>query len=179
MLAHVFLAEGFEEVEAVTIVDVLRRGGLTVKTVATGKSRIVTGAHQIPIQADLFLAEAQGAELLVLPGGMPGTKNLGECEPLKELILKHEDDGKRFAAICAAPSVLGQLGLLRGKKATCYPGFESMLEGAEVVQDAVVVDGQVVTSRGVGTALAFSLKLVELTMGGQKASELKKALLVE
>jgi len=179
MNAYVFLAEGFEEIEAVTIIDVLRRGGLAVKVVAVGHGRAVTGAHGITVTADILIAEAKEADLMILPGGMPGTTNLGASEHLKAIFTQHAATDKRYAAICAAPMVLGQWGLLKGKKATCYPGCESNLTGATVVNESVVIDGDCITSRGVGTALEFALKLVELTMGSQKSQQLKDDLLVK
>lgn len=175
----VFLAEGFEEIEGLTVVDILRRAGVEVQTVSIGADRTVTGSHRIPVQADVCMKDADfsGTELLVLPGGMPGTKHLGACKELTELLVRFAEEGKKTAAICAAPSVLGDLGLLKGKKAACYPGFEDRLTGAEVVFDKVVADGNVTTSRGMGTAIPFALKLTEQLVSKEKADEIKKGII--
>lgn len=175
----VFLAEGFEEIEGLTVVDILRRAGVEVQTVSIGADRTVTGSHRIPVQADVCMKDADfsGTELLVLPGGMPGTKHLGACKELTELLVRFSEEGKKTAAICAAPSVLGDLGLLKGKKAACYPGFEDRLTGAEVVFDKVVADGNVTTSRGMGTAIPFALKLTEQLVSKEKADEIKKGII--
>ena len=175
----VFLAEGFEEIEGLTVVDLLRRAGVETQMVSITEERMVTGSHGISVQADVCLGDADfgGTELLVLPGGMPGTKNLGACGRLTELLKEFYRDGKKVAAICAAPSVLGDLGILKGKKAACYPGFEERLAGAEVVYDRVAVDKNVTTSRGMGTAIAFGLSLVEQLVSEEKAQELKKGII--
>ena len=169
----VLLADGFEEIEALTPVDMLRRAGKKVVTVGiTGKT--VTGAHGIPVIAD---CEPKGLphdkiECLILPGGMPGTKNLDESPETDALINRTLSDGGRLAAICAAPSVLGKRGLLRGKKATCYPSFERFLEGATASTEKVVTDENVTTSRGAGTAMDFALELVSLLVSPEKSEEL-------
>ncbi len=175
----VFFAEGFEEIEGLTVVDILRRAGVDTQTVSVSEDRMVTGSHKIPVEADICIKEADfsGTELLVLPGGMPGTRNLGNCEVLTELLKQFYREGKKVAAICAAPSVLGDLGLLKGKKAACYPGFEERLSGAEVVYDTVAVDGNVTTSRGMGTAIPFALALTEQLVSEEKAKEIKKGIL--
>lgn len=180
MKGYVFLAEGFEEIEAVTVVDVLRRAGLTITTVSVSGAREVTGSHGIPVIADeLFeYVDHDGADLLILPGGMPGTKHLAEHRKLGELLLRYHEQGRRIAAICAAPIVLGGLGILTGKTATCYPGNEPQLTGAQLSHAAVVTDGNIVTSRGAGTALAFALELVALTAGPEKAKNLREGMVV-
>lgn len=170
----VFLAEGFEEIEALTPVDLLRRAGIDVLTVGIG-SKVVTGAHGIPIVTDCSDAEyASDAspDMVVLPGGMPGTKNLEASEVVRRAIEDVVQRGTYLAAICAAPSILGKLGLLQGKKATCFPGFEPTLTGAILSSEPVCVDGRLITSKGAGTALAFSLKLVELLTSDTQAREL-------
>lgn len=179
MRACVFLADGFEEIEGLTVVDILRRAGVETQTVSITERRLVTGSHQIPVTADSCIKETDfsEAELLVLPGGMPGTKYLGECRPLTELLLQFFREGRKVAAICAAPSVLGGLGILEGKKAACYPGFEDKLKGAEVVFDQVVRDGNVTTSRGMGTAIPFALDLVSQLVSEEKAQELKTGII--
>ena len=128
----VFLANGFEEVEAITPVDIMRRAGLDVRTVSIYDSPMVTGAHKVPIQTDMVFCQVDFSQvdLIVLPGGLPGSTNLDACEPLCQAIKKHTEGGKPVAAICAAPLVLGHLGLLVGRKATCYPGVEPELTGA-------------------------------------------------
>ncbi len=165
-MIYVLLANGFEEIEALAPVDLLRRAGHTVKTVAIGECPVV-GAHGIPVVADITLAEATDApRLLVLPGGMPGAKNLDECPAMDELIDRTIAGNGRIAAICAAPMILGRRGLLRGKNATCYPGFEEHLEGAFVFLDVpVVTDGRYTTANGMPSALAFGEELVNLLDG--------------
>lgn len=175
----VFLADGFEEIEGLTVVDILRRAGVDTQTVSITEDRMVTGSHHIPIRTDVCFRDADfsGTELLVLPGGMPGTLNLGACKELTELLVQFHESGKKVAAICAAPSVLGDLGILKGKKAACYPGFEERLAGAETVFDKVVQDGNVTTSRGMGTAIPFALSLVAQLVSEEKAMELKKGII--
>lgn len=179
MRACVFLADGLEEIEGLTVVDILRRAGVDTRTVSITDERTVTGSHQIPITADCCMGETDfsDAELLVLPGGMPGTRHLEACRPLTELLLRFAEEGKKVAAICAAPSVLGKLGILDGKKAACYPGFEEELKGAKVVYDQVVCDGNVTTSRGMGTAIPFALELVRQLVSEEKAQELSKGII--
>lgn len=180
MRALVAIAEGFEEIEAVTPIDVLRRAGVEVLTAGLGGRRI-TGSHGIAIECDTTVAEAPAqVDVVVLPGGMPGAANLGKSVELRALVQRVADAGKHVAAICAAPALtLGPWGLLDGRRATCYPAFASKL-GARVtaVTDRVVVDGKVVTSRGPGTALEFSLALVEQLVGKAKADELRAGMLV-
>lgn len=169
----VLLADGFEEIEALTPVDMLRRAGKNVVTVGiTGKT--VTGAHGIPVIADCEPKDLPHGkiECLILPGGMPGTKNLDASPETDALINRTLSDGGRLAAICAAPSVLGKRGLLRGKKATCYPSFERFLEGATASTEKVVTDENVTTSRGAGTAMDFALELVSLLVSPEKSDEL-------
>lgn len=175
----VFLADGFEEIEGLTVVDILRRAGVETQTVSITEERMVTGSHNIPVQTDVCLKDTDfsGTELLVLPGGMPGTLNLGACKELTDLLVQFHESGKKVAAICAAPSVLGDLGILKGKKAACYPGFEARLAGAEAVFDKVAQDGNVTTSRGMGTAIPFALSLVEQLVSKEKAMELKKGII--
>lgn len=175
----VFLAEGFEEIEGLTVVDILRRAGVDTQTVSITEERMVTGSHKIPVRADICLEDADfsGTEMLVLPGGMPGTLNLGACHELTELLVQFHKEGKKVAAICAAPSVLGDLGVLKGKRAACYPGFEERLSGAETVYDKVAVDGNVTTSRGMGTAIPFALALTEQLASREKAEEIKKGII--
>lgn len=174
----IFLAEGFEEVEALTPADVLRRAGAEVTLVAVGGKREVAGSHGIIITADRLFEDMDFAdmELLLLPGGMPGTLHLKECSPLVELLKEFCRKGKKVAAICAAPTVLGEAGLLKGRKATCYPGCEDGLKGAEVLTDRVVIDGNITTSRGVGTAIPFALSLTAQLFDQNKADEIRESI---
>ena len=177
----VHLAEGFEEIEAVTVIDVLRRAGLNVVTVSVTGNLIVSGAHQICVKADMLFEEVDYdmGIMIVLPGGMPGSKNLDEHIRLKSHILDYDNKGKFLAAICAAPLVLGNLGILKGRKAACYPGFEAYLKGADVVLNPFINDNKVITARGVGAALQFSLEIVSILKGEALAEKLRKGMLVE
>lgn len=173
---YIFLAEGFEEIEALTVVDILRRDNIVIKTVSITDKKQVMGAHSIPVIADKVLKDIdiKDAALLILPGGMPGTNNLKECDKLMDMLKQFAGTNRRVAAICAAPTVLGSLGLLEGKKACCYPGMESGLTGAEVSMDEVVTDGNITTSRGMGTAIPFALELVRLFDSKTEAMALKR-----
>lgn len=180
--SYLFLAEGFEEIEALTAVDVLRRAGIPVKTVSITSSLQVKGAHGIIVTADLIYDNTlfTKAQWLILPGGMPGATNLFEFAPLNGL-LENQAKSKegRIAAICAAPAVvLGQLGLLDGHKATCYPGFEEMLKGATVEKKDVVVSGKFVTGNGPANAMNWALTIVAETLGEHKAIEIANGLLL-
>ena len=175
---YVFTADGFEEIEGLTVVDLMRRAG-EVQMVSISDGLAVKGSHGIEIKADTFFDDVDfsQADLLVLPGGMPGTLHLGEHEGLTGLLQDFAAKGKRVAAICAAPSVLGGLGLLKGKRAVCYPGFEDKLTGAQVEMEEVVTDGCITTSRGLGTAIPFALELISLLFGPEKAEEIKKSVI--
>lgn len=175
---YVFLADGFEEIEGLTVVDVLRRGGVETATVSIMEKSLVTGSHGIPVVADCVLGETDLTDgtMYVLPGGMPGTLRLGEHEGLGQLLQEAKNAGKRLAAICAAPSVLGGLGLLQGEKATCHPGFEEKLTGAVTTENTVEISGQITTSRGMGTALPFALKLLEQLKGRETVDQVCKGL---
>lgn len=175
----VFLADGFEEIEGLTVVDLLRRAGVKVTTVSITGEYVVHGAHGIGVQADKLFEEVDYAnqDMAVLPGGMPGTLHLGEHAGLKSVLEQYYKERKYIAAICAAPSVLGKYGMLEGRRATSYPGFEDALKGATYVYDEVAVDDFVITSRGMGTAIAFSLKLVEKLVDARNAEELGKAII--
>lgn len=158
------LATGFEEVEALAVIDILRRADIETDMISISSCKMVTGAHNISIEADMLLEETDLEKYsgIFLPGGMPGTNNLDGCEKLCRAILDFDKEEKLLAAICAAPKVYGRLGILNGRKATCYPGFESYLEGADVNrQERVVKDGHIITSRGMGTAIDLGLALVE------------------
>jgi 4-methyl-5(b-hydroxyethyl)-thiazole monophosphate biosynthesis len=181
------LAEGFEEIEAVTLIDVLRRGGLEVVTVGVNgetawtapPTTVVRGSGGIQLTVDVALKRAVGPwDAIVMPGGMPGARTLSDDSEVLSLVQRHWKNGGVVAAIGSAPIVLGRLGLLEGKRAGCYPGFEDQLEGAEVSMDPVVVDGQVITSRGPGTAMEFALKIVEHFGGDAVAADLRYRMLV-
>ena len=172
-MIYVFLANGFEETEAITPIDMLRRCGKKVITVGvTGK--VVTGSHNISVACDITIDETvtDGLEMIVLPGGMPGTKNLAANARVAELIRFCNDRNILIGAICAAPSVLGEMGLLDGKKAVCYPGFEDALKGAEVLTVPAVRDGNIITARGAGAALEFSYELISALIDNAAAEKL-------
>ncbi|MEA5084407.1 MAG: DJ-1 family glyoxalase III [Lachnospiraceae bacterium] len=174
----VFFANGFEEVEALTVVDLCRRGGIDVKMVAVSECLNVIGRSDIEIRTDILFNEKIIANFdgLILPGGMPGTNNLMEHRGLCKALCDFNSKGKLVAAICAAPMVLGKLGILRGKKACCYPGMEEYLEGAQIEDGLVSVDGNVITSRGIGTAIAFSLAIIEMLEDENTAEEVRKSI---
>jgi 4-methyl-5(b-hydroxyethyl)-thiazole monophosphate biosynthesis len=169
-----FLADGFEEIEGLTVVDMLRRAEIDIATVSVTGHKYVTGSHQIIVAADTLFEEAdfKTADMLVLPGGMPGTANLMKHEALGLLLKEFSAKGKALAAICAAPSVLGAKGLLSGRKATCYPGFEEKLLGADLCNTSVVTDGNVTTSKGMGTSIDFSLSLIKSIKGEDVARKI-------
>ena len=177
----VFLAEGFEEIEALTPVDVLRRAGLSVQTVSIMDEQIVTGAHGVPVLADTMFAEIQpeDAEMILLPGGLPGATNLDAHDGLNRMILDFAAAEKPLAAICAAPLVLGNRGLLQGKRATCYPGFETYLQGAEYTAALVEKDGNIITGKGPGAAMEFAFAIVEKYCGIDKVNELKQGMMIQ
>lgn len=176
---YVFLADGFEDIEGLTVVDLMRRAGIEAVTVSIKDSREVATSHGVHLLTDAVFKETDfsDADMLVLPGGMRGTLHLGEYRLLTDLLTRFYEKGKRVAAICAAPSVLGKLGILKGRRATCYPGFEEQLTGAEVCKDPVVVDGNVTTSRGMGTAIDFGLCLIAQLLGEEKAQEIADSIL--
>lgn len=175
---YVFFAEGFEEIEGLTVVDMLRRVQVETVMVSMGETRMVKGAHGITVEADgVFSAYSyEDGTMAVLPGGMPGTNYLMAHEGLKQVLFSYHKEKKYLAAICAAPSVLGMNGLLEGRHATCYPGFEEKLLGAKALPDAVVMDGNFITSRGMGTAISFGAALVSVLVGEETAEELLNAI---
>lgn len=173
-MIYIFLADGFEEIEALCPLDILRRAGLEVVTVGIGGKREIIGAHGICVLADiadidLVLGEP---ELILLPGGMPGTKNLEASGVVRAAILDAHSRESFIAAICAAPSVLGKMGLLDGVEATCFPGFEQYLVGSTLSEKKVVRDGHFITAKGMGVALEFGLCIVEALLGKEKADEI-------
>ncbi len=179
-MVTVFLADGFEEIEAITPIDVLRRAGVSVRTCSISSSHTVTGAHGIRVVADTIFSELdEGEEMIVLPGGMPGTLHLKQFEPLNKRILAHHQKGGYLAAICAAPTVFGALGLLKYEAATCYPGLEPELFAGQVETQEVVVSGPFITSRGAGTGFSFALKLVQILKGDEVAFDLAKGMCFE
>lgn len=175
-----FLANGFEEIEALGTVDVLRRAGITVHTVSITDERAVVGAHNITVLADKLYSELDfsNIDVLVLPGGMPGARHLNEHGELKVKVKEFAQKANIVAAICAAPMVLGGLGLLEGKRATCYPGFESYLTGAKTTGDKVVVDQNIITGKGPAFMFDFALQLIETIAGDSKMNEVKAGLLL-
>ena len=180
MKAFLFLAEGFEEIEAVSTMDVLRRGNIELTTVSVTDNKLVMGAHQISVEADQLFSETDFSEgqLLILPGGMPGARHLNEHDELKHLLEQYAAEGKKIAAICAAPLVLGGLHLLQGKKATVYPGYENTLQGATVVEEKVVKDGNIITGRGPAFVFDFALAIVAELQGQTKANEVAGGMLL-
>ena len=178
-MVYIHLADGFEEIEALTVVDVLRRADIAVNMVSMTDSKTVRGAHDIVVAADLLFEEADYGicDMIVLPGGMPGTANLAKHEGLMKQLKIFAQEGRWLAAICAAPSVLGSLTLLKGKRATSYPGYESQMIGAVYTEERVVRDGNLITSRGPGTAIEFSLELVTVLKNEQAAAALRNAMI--
>ena len=179
--SYIFLADGFEEIEGLTVVDLLRRAGVEITMVSIMGKKNITGAHKITLEADALFEECDfsDGDMFVLPGGMPGTRYLGAHKGLTELLKKADQEKKGIAAICAAPSVLGELGLLNGKHAVCYPGFEEKLTGAVTSAEPVVTDGNITTSRGMGTAISFALELITRMCSREKAEELAKGIIYQ
>lgn len=178
-MVYTLLATGFEEIEALTVVDILRRAEIPVKMVSVTDDLKVTGAHGIEVVADCMLSGIEDGELLFLPGGLPGVTNLEVCPTVIELIKEYADAGKFVSAICAAPSILGKMGLLNGRKATCYPSFEKFLDGADYLTEKVVVDGKFITSRGAGTAADLGFKIVSLLKSKELAEKLKSGMIYD
>ena len=174
-LAYILSADGFEETEALTPSDMLKRGGIEVVLVSIGEEKERVSSHGVTVVADQTLADglSEDYDLLVLPGGMPGTTNLRNSERVRAEVLKAAAQGKLIGAICAAPSVLGGLGLLKGRKATCYPGFEEQLIGAIYTRQGVITDGHITTARGVGFAIDMGLELVNLLQGEEVFAQVK------
>ncbi len=161
-MVYMFLANGFEETEAIGCLDVLRRAGIEAKTVTIGEKQ-VTGSHGVAIEADMNADDLDfdAIDGVILPGGMPGTTNLQADERVISAVEFCAENGKLVAAICAAPMILGQLGILKGKKAVCYPGFEEHLEGAEVDLSFVAIDGNIITARGAGASMLFGARIAD------------------
>lgn len=176
--AAVFFGTGYEEIEALTVVDILRRAGMETTMVSVMGERCVVGSHNIKVEMDELIDEVDfdKIDVIVLPGGMPGTKNLEACEALMAQVDAFEAQDKIVAAICAAPSILGHRGLLRGKKACSYPTFESHLEGADVSQEPAVIDGNIITGRGMGAAIPFGLAILEKLQGKEAAQKMAETI---
>lgn len=188
--AYIFLANGFEEIEAIATVDVLRRGGIDARTVSINDNAQVCGAHGVPVIADMTwdifkrqtdLSHTGEQDVMVFPGGMPGTKNLADNQELMELMRLHYSEGGVVAAICAAPGlVIPHLPTLDGKRFTCYDGFEAApsAKGGEYVRTAAVSDGNLITGRGPGCAVDFALAIVERLKGGATAAEIRSGMMI-
>lgn len=180
-MIYIFLADGFEEIEALAPLDVLRRAGLTVTTVGIG-GKYITGSHKITVEADITDSDftPKDLKMIILPGGMPGTKNLDNSPVVHNAIKAALENDAYVAAICAAPMILGKLSLLEGKRAVCYPGFEEYLKGATVPTDEnAVTDGKFITARGMGVAVEFGLLLVSKLCGQEKADDLAHAVIAK
>lgn len=180
-MVYMFLAEGFEEIEALCPLDLMRRANIEVKTVAVGGGDFVTGSHGISVKADMKDFEFDDAkpEMVILPGGLPGTTNLEASDVVSKAIDDALENDAYVCAICAAPSVLGKRGILRGKEAICYPGFEKYLEGAVISKKRVVRDGKIITGAGMGVALDFGLEIVSVFCGEEKAKELRHGVIAD
>lgn len=178
-MVYVFLAPGFEEIEALTIVDVLRRAGMLVTTVSMDGDKIALGSHNIPVIADLVFDDADfsDAELMFLPGGLPGATNLDAHEGLREVLSAHAAKGGLIAAVCAAPLVLGHLGLTNGKTCTCYPGFETELGSANYTGSIVEVDGKLITGRGPAACLELAYTILEVMGKKDAAAQLREGMI--
>ncbi len=174
----IFMADGCEEIEGLTVVDIVRRAKMEIVMISITGKREVTSSHQVTFLTDALAAEADYDTLdgIVLPGGMPGTLNLQADETVNKVIRQFAAEGKLVCAICAAPSVLGAAGILEGKCATCHPGFEEKLTGAKVEEKEVVVDGNVITSRGMGTAIPFALEIVRYFADDETVEQVRKGL---
>lgn len=175
---YAFLADGSEEVELLAVVDVLIRGGQDVKLISVTGKKDVVSAHRVKLQADFEFSEVncKEADVLFLPGGMPGTRNLAAHEGLISALKEAYAENKRIAAICAAPSILGDLGILEGRKATCFPGFEPQLKGAQYTKQGVVTDDNITTARGLGYALDMGIELLKLLTDEAHARQIREAI---
>jgi 4-methyl-5(b-hydroxyethyl)-thiazole monophosphate biosynthesis len=182
-----FLANGFEEIEGLAPVDILRRGGIDIITVSITGSREVKTSHGITVLADKTFEEIDelpfiqfsDADMLLLPGGMPGSTNLNEHEGVRRVLVEQNERGGRIGAICAAPMVLGSLGLLQGKRATCSPGFEKYLTGAEYTAELFTVDGNIITGEGPAATLPYAYKILSFFIGDERVGDLQKKMQYE
>jgi len=176
-----FLANGFEDIEALAPVDILRRGGVEVKIVSISNDLMVESAHGVCVKADALFDEIDDfgdADVLMLPGGMPGAANLKAHEGLAKVLLKHFEEGKRIGAICAAPMVLGNLGIVNGRRATCYPGFDKFLNGAAYTGELVTVDGNITTGKGPAASFMYGFRILSQLTSETKAEEVKNGMLI-
>ena len=180
-MVYMFLANGFEEIEALCPLDLMRRASIDVKTVSVSEDELVTGSHGITVKADITADKLcdSAPEMVILPGGLPGTTNLEASEKVQKALDDAIKTNAYICAICAAPSVLGKRGILKGKEATCYPGFEKHLEGAKISDKRVVTDGKIITAAGMGVSLDFGLSIVSALCGKEKADELRKGVLAD
>ncbi|MBO6133610.1 MAG: DJ-1/PfpI family protein [Lachnospiraceae bacterium] len=171
------LADGFEEIEGLTVVDMCRRAGIDIKTASISDSLEVTSSNGITVKADCKFDDIKFDEMdmIVLPGGGLGTENLEKFAPLKDVLLSFNEKGKFISAICAAPRILGDLGLLKGKKAICFPGLEGRLTGATIMSnEKCVTDGHIVTARGMGASVEFAAAIITQLLGAEKAEEIER-----
>lgn len=178
-MIYVFLATGFEDIEALAPVDIMRRAGLEVETVSITGTAVVMSAHGVGVQADRLLSGTDwaSADMIVLPGGLPGSTNLDACKELTDAIQRHYAAGKPLAAICAAPLVYGHLGILEGKRATCYPGVEKELKGAVYTSAIVEKDGNIITGKGPGAAFEFGYAIVDHFLGEGASAGLREGMI--
>lgn len=178
---NVYLADGFEEIEALAVVDILRRADIDTTIVSISDQKEVVGAHKIKVVADAIISLHNNlqADMIYLPGGMPGTINLESCDMLKGVIVHYNSLGKNIAAICAAPRILGSLGLLKGLDAVCYPGNEKFLEGAKLFSGKLVMSSNIITGKGAGVAVDFALKMVEVIEGKEKADKIRVSIIAD
>ena len=176
---YIFFADGFEDIEGLTVVDLMRRAGIDIQTVSIKETKEIRTSHGIDLLTDRTFGECDfsDADMLVIPGGMPGTKYLAGYKPLTDLLTDFNSKGKKIAAICAAPSVFSGLGFLKNRKATSYPSFMEIIagDGAKTSEDNVVVDGNITTSRGLGTAVDFALSLISQLENDEKAKEIAES----
>lgn len=174
-----FVANGSEEIETLTVVDVLRRAGVCCQTVSITGTKEVEMSHGVKMECDLTIEDADlsDADMLLLPGGLPGATNLNDHEGVRAAIMKQAEAGKKYGAICAAPLVLGGLGLLKGKKATCYPGFEDQMTGAEYTADVYTIDGNVITGCGPSATLPYAYAILEMLGEKEKADALREGMM--
>ena len=174
----IFIAEGFEEIEALTVVDLLRRAKIEIQMISVSDRISVTGSHGITVQCDALYNkfDFEKLEMIILPGGLPGTTNLEAFEPLMEQIREFDRTGKYISAICAAPGILGRMEILKGRKACSYPTSENQLFGADIQHTQTVISDHILTSRGMGTAIAFGLAIVARLQGQESADNLGTAI---
>jgi 4-methyl-5(b-hydroxyethyl)-thiazole monophosphate biosynthesis len=179
-MVYIHLCDGFEEIEALTVVDVLRRADVEVKTVSLNGYEYVESVHNIIVRSDLCFEDADydNCSMIVLPGGIPGTEKLRNHKGLRKQLINFSEQGKFIAAICAAPTILGNLGILKGRKATSYPGMEDQLFGAIHFSDSVVIDGNLITSKGPGTAFEFGLAILRIIKGEEEENAVRAKILL-